>query len=110
MAPGRKKPAMRLSNVPPVKELCDKLGFQRASSRKVDNFMDMVHIFRKNYKTAGGTPGAELKDWNLATVQHELSIMASKFLDEAGNGDRFWSETRTWKKDGDFNYPDDKML
>jgi hypothetical protein len=69
MAPGCKKPAMRLSNVPPVKELLDKLGFQRALSRKVDDFIGMVRIFRKNYKTSDGTLGAELKDWNLATVQ-----------------------------------------
>jgi hypothetical protein len=107
---GRKKPAMRLSNVPPINDLCDKLGFQHASFGIVDDFTDRLHMFRKNYKTSGGTPGAELKDWNLAAIQHELSTMALKFLDEAGNGNRFWSETRTWKKDGDFNYPNDKML
>ena len=86
------------------------LEIQCASSRKVDKFIDIVHIFRKNYKTSGSTPGAELKNWNLATVQHELSIMASMFLDEAGHSDRFWSETRPWKVDRDFNYPNDKIL
>ena len=54
MAPSCKKPAMRLSDVPTLKKLCDKLGFQRASSQTVDGFMNVVHVFRKNYKTSSG--------------------------------------------------------
>jgi hypothetical protein len=110
MGPIRKKPAIALSNIPPVKELCEKLGFRRASSRQESDFIDTTHAFRKKYKTPAGTPGSELTDWNLVTVQHELFTMAMKFLDEAGNGERFWSVSRTWKEDGDLHYPDDKML
>lgn len=44
-----------------------------------------VYIFQKNYKTSDGIPGAELKVWNLATVQNKQSIIASNFFDEAGN-------------------------
>lgn len=109
MGPCCKKPAMQLSNVPLLKELCNKLGFQCALSRTVDDFINVVYIFRKNYKTSDSIPGIELKDWNIAAVQNELSIIASTFLDEAGNGDRFWFETRAWKEDDDFNYPDNKI-
>jgi hypothetical protein len=107
---GCKKPAIQLSNILLINNLCNKLGFQYILFGIVDNFTDRLYIFRKNYKTSGSTPGAELKDWNLAAIQYKLSTIALKFLDKAGNGNRFWSETRTWKKDRDFNYPNNKML
>ena len=110
MRPARKKPAIPLSNVPPVKELCEKLGFQHALSRQVTDFVDTTRAFRKNYRTSNGTPGTELTDWNQGTIQHELFTMAIKFLDEARNGVRFWSDTRPWSEDGDLNYPEDKLM
>lgn len=36
--------------------------------------------------------------------------MAIKFLDEAGNGVRFWSDTRSWSEGDDLNYPEDKLV
>ncbi len=109
MAPGRSKPAVALSKVPSVKELCDKLGFARATPRETSVFTDTTHAFRKSYKTSDGSDGANLTDWNSTRVQQELSAMAIRFQDHSGNGERFWSDSRRWKEDGDLVYPEDRL-
>jgi hypothetical protein len=110
MAPGRTKPAVALSKVPSVKELCDRLGFERASPRETSVFTDTTHAFRKSYRTSDGGDGANLTDWNSLFVQQELSEMAINFLEQSGNGERFWSNSRRWKDDGDLTYPEDRTL
>ncbi len=111
MGPVRKKPAVSLSKVPSVKELCDRLGFERASPREVSVFTDTTHAFRKSYKTTNGSPGSDLVDWYSTEVQKDLSAMALDFLEQAGNGERFWSDSRRWKDVADnLTWPDDKTL
>lgn len=110
MTPKRKKPAMPLSKVPSVKELCDRLGFERASTMETSVFTDTTHAFRKSYKTTDGSAGANLTDWNSTSVQQELTAMAISFLDRSGNGVRFWSGSRRWMQEGDLTYPEDRTL
>jgi hypothetical protein len=103
-----KKPAVALSKVPSVKELCERLGFQRASLKDTNAFMDATHTWRKSYRTSGGTPGTELLLWNQLPVQSDLTIMAERFLEDRKNGDRFWSPARDWNHDSDVQYPEDR--
>jgi hypothetical protein len=110
MGAGRKKQAISLSQVPSVKELCDKLGFQQSSSRDTSAFTDTTHAFRKVYKTADGISGAELTDWKSTTTQRELMTMAHKFLDDNGNGEKFWSETKGRNEISELRYPKDKIM
>jgi hypothetical protein len=110
MAPGRKKSAVALSKVPSIKELCDSLGFERASPIETSVFTDTTHAFRKSYKCSNGSAGSDLTEWYSISVQQELAAMAMKFLTEKGNGERFWSDSRRWKGDGDLTYPEDRRM
>src|SRR5271163_1243193 len=101
MAPGRRKPAVAPSKVPSVKELCDGLGFERASPIETSVFTDTTHPFRKSYSCSDGSPGSNLTNWNSIDVQQELTAMAGSFLTERDNGERFWSDSRRWKQEGD---------
>jgi hypothetical protein len=91
-----------------VKELCNKLGFEQATPAETTVFTDTTHAFRKSYKCSNGDAGSVLTDWNSNSVQQELAAMAMEFLDDAGNGERFWSDLRRWKDDGDLMYPEDR--
>jgi hypothetical protein len=110
MAPNRKKPVVALSQVPSVKELCNRLGFERATPAETTVFTDTTHAFRKSYKRPNGSAGSSLTDWNSISVQQELTAMAMAFLADGGNGERFWSDSRRWKDDGDLTYPDDRRM
>ena len=104
-----KKPTVALSKVPSVKELCERLGFQHASLKETNAFLDATHTWRKAYRIGGGgTPGTELLLWNQLSVQSDLTIMAELFLVDRDNGDRFWSPTRSWNHDDDVQYPEDR--
>ena len=109
-----KKPAVALSKVPSVKELCEKLGFQHASLKETNTFIDASHSWRKSYRTSDGTSGTQLLQWNQPSVQLDLTTMAERFLENNGNvenernGDRFWSQTRSWNHDSDIQYPEDR--
>lgn len=103
-----KKPAVTLSKVPSVKEICERLGFQHASLKDTNAFTDATHAWRKSYKTSNGTAGTELLLWNELSVQLDLTIMAERFLEDKGNGERFWSPTRSWNHDSDVKYPEDR--
>jgi hypothetical protein len=100
---------MPLSKVPSVKELCDRLGFERASPIETSVFTDTTHAFRKSYRTSNGNPGSNLIDWYSTEVQQELSTMAMNFLEQGGNGVRFWSDSRRWKDMDDLTWPEDKI-
>lgn len=110
MAPSRKKPAVALSQVPSVKELCNKLGFERATQAETTVFTDTTHAFRKSYRCSNGSTGSSLTEWNSISVQQELTAMAMAFLADRGNGERFWSDLRRWKDDGDLTYPEDRRM
>jgi hypothetical protein len=116
MGPSNKtstKPTVALSKVPSVKELCERLGFQHASLKETNSFIDASHAWRKSYKTSDGTAGTALLRWNEASVQLDLKTMAERFLEDKGNEDkqnaeRFWSPARSWNHDSDVQYPKDR--
>ena len=105
---GSRKPAVPVSKVPSVRELCELLGFQRASLKDTNIFMDTAHNWRKSYTTSNGQPATQLLLWNQSSVQIELQAMAEKFLEDEGNGERFWSSSRTWSQDSDLQFPEDR--
>ena len=102
------KPSISLSKVPSVKELCELLGFQHASLKDTNAFMEATHFWRKSYKTRSGHAASQLILWNESSVQLDLEEMAQKFIEDKGNGDRFWSPDRSWNHDFDLQMPDDK--
>lgn len=110
MASGYQKPIVALSNVPSVGELCNRLGFENASQKETNTFTEATHEFRKSYKTSDGGAGINLTNWYAIDVQQELTAMATKFVDECGNSERFWSSSRRWKEYGDITYPEDRRM
>jgi hypothetical protein len=102
------RPTTSLSKVPSVKRLSELLGIQHASLKDSTVFMDATHAFRKSCKTIGGSLVATLVDWNLPSVQTDLRTAAGKFLDDNGNGERFWNPTRPWAQPSDLHYPKDR--
>jgi len=101
------KPAVALSKVPSVKELCEQLGFQRASIKEMDVFLEATRTWRKTYKTSDDSPGSDLLRWNDPIVQLELRWMAEDFVRDNGNGDRFWGPSRNWYDDSDVQFPEE---
>lgn len=110
MSPSRRKPDVALSQVPSVKELCNRLGFQRATQTETTVFTDATHMFRRSYKCSDGTAGSDLTDWNSPRVQQELAAMAMAFLAARGNGELFWSDCRRWMDEGDLTHLEDKRM
>jgi hypothetical protein len=102
------KPEVRMTKVPAISQLTEHLGFQHASRIETENFLGAVHAWRKSYITDGGLPGKELLQWNKPEVQIELGLMAERFVDNNGVGERFWSIERDWFQASDLEYPDDK--
>jgi hypothetical protein len=103
----RMKPSITLSKVPSVKELCDRLGFENASSKVITHFTDSTHNWRKHFKTPGGVKGATLIDWSKPQVQEDLYNMAMKYLD-SGYGQKYWTGPKDWNPEPDFRYPEDR--
>ena len=99
------RPSLSLSKVPSVKKLSEDLGMQHASVKESTEFMDTIHAFRKSCTTANGSPVAKLLEWNLPSVQEGLRTAAVKFLDDNGNGERFWNPDRPWAQPSDPHYP-----
>jgi hypothetical protein len=102
------RPTTSLSKVPSVKRLSELLGIQHASLKDSTVFMDATHAFRKSCTTVDGPLVATLVDWNLPSVQTQLRTAAVKFLDDNGNGERFWNPTRPWAQPSDLHYPKDR--
>jgi hypothetical protein len=102
------KPSVPLSKVPSVKELCEQLGFQYASLKDTNRFMEVTRAWRKSYQTTSGRLAADLRSWNEPSDQLDLEEMAQKFIDDRGNGERFWSPSRSWNHDSDLQFPEDR--
>ncbi|KAG4427804.1 hypothetical protein IFR05_016713 [Cadophora sp. M221] len=100
------KPAVSLSKVPSIKEICESLGFQSASIKDTDKFLDTTRAFRKSYQITPGVTTADLLRWNDAAIQCELRNMAELFLKDGDNGDVYWGTKRYWYSSG-LQYPDD---
>jgi hypothetical protein len=105
---GSKKPAVTLSKVPSVRELLERLGFQHASLKDTNAFTEATHAWRKSYRTTNGTSGTDLLFWNESPVQIDLTVMAERFLEDKSNGERFWSPSRSWNRESDVQYPEDR--
>lgn len=101
------KPSVPLSKVPSVKELCEQLGFQRASIKDTDTFMDATRAWRRSYKTSKNLPGGDLLRWNDPAVQSELKEMAATFLETGDNSERFWGFSRNWYHPSDIQFPEE---
>ncbi|PMD36850.1 hypothetical protein L207DRAFT_569010 [Hyaloscypha variabilis F] len=103
------KPSLPLSKVPSVRELCELLGFQQASLKDTNTFMEAARAWRKSYHTSSGRPATKILHWNQPSDQLDLEEMAQDFLDKrGGNGERFWSPDRSWNRDSDLQLPEDR--
>ncbi|PVH76070.1 hypothetical protein DL98DRAFT_642396 [Cadophora sp. DSE1049] len=100
------KPAVSLSKVPSIKELLEPLGFQSASIKDTDKFLETTRAFRKSYQGPAGSTNVFLLQWNEPLVQCEYRNMAKIFLEDDDNGDRYWGSKRYWYSAG-LQYPDD---
>jgi hypothetical protein len=99
-------PALSLSKVPSVRQLSEILGIQHASLKDSTVFMDAILAFRKSCTTIDGSLVSTLVKWNLPSVQRDLRTAVVKFLDDHGNGERFWKPTRSWAQPLDLHYPE----
>ena len=102
------KPSIPLSKVPSVKQLCELLGFQHASLKDTNTFMEETRTWRKSHKANSGRDASKLLRWNDAEDQLDLEEMAEKFIDHKGNGERFWSKMRSWNHDSNLQFPEDR--
>jgi hypothetical protein len=103
------KPAVALSKVPSVKELCELLGFQRASLKETNVFVQATHAWRKSYKTDHGEAGGTLLSWKSPAVQRDLRQMAEGFLNHNDKGVQFWGPSRPWGQLSDLHFPEDRL-
>lgn len=76
------------SQVPIVKELCEKLGFESLSDRQP--LLDSTHQWRRMYLCKDGTFGKDLIQWKSLDTQRKLRKMAEEYVECSGNGPRFW--------------------
>ncbi|KAE9376558.1 hypothetical protein N431DRAFT_332235 [Stipitochalara longipes BDJ] len=103
------KPSVSLSKIPSVRALCESLGFQHASLKDTNTFMEAARAWRKSYHTSSGRPATDLLHWNRSSDQLDLEEMAQNFLDKrGGNGERFWSPDRSWNHDSALQLPEDR--
>jgi hypothetical protein len=82
------QPAVLLSKVPPLRDICDALGFR--NSKDANTFTDFTHKWRKTYRTDDNRLGTDLVDWKLPRTQDDLARMADTFLHGVGIGEKFW--------------------
>jgi len=101
-------PSLLASKIPAIENLHDLLGFHGASLKEMDSFKDTAHLWRKSYKTSDGKAASDLLNWKEPLIQQQLTEAAEKFLDNDGNGERFWSANRAWIQDSDLQFPADR--
>lgn len=97
-----------LSKVPSIKQLCEVLGFQHATLKDTNAFMENTRAWRKSYKLTSGRDASRLLRWNDAQEQLDLEELAQKFIDYEGNGERFWGENRSWNHISTLQYPENR--
>lgn len=93
--------------IPQIRELQDKLGFDGTDGRSPTGLRDATHYFRKVYLTSDGTPGTDLKDWKILRTQSELLRMARTFLEDERYGMKFWSASTNSSSKRGLEYPKD---
>ncbi|KAH8810882.1 hypothetical protein F5884DRAFT_749288 [Xylogone sp. PMI_703] len=103
-----KKSTVPIGQVPLVRVLCELLGFQRASVRDTQSFLETMHAWRKSSVTSDGEKIGNMLNWRDPRVQTELAAMSTRFL-ESDNAQRFWSPDRSWWQEGDLRFPEDKV-
>ena len=95
------------NQIPQIRELQDKLGFDGTDGRSPADLIDATHRFRKEYLTSDGRPGRDLKDWKTPRTQAELLRMARTFLNDEHYGRKFWSASANSSSKRGLEYPKD---
>ena len=101
------KSPLAQSQIPQIRELQEKLGFDGSDGRTPAELRDATHHFRKEYLTSDGTPGRELKDWKSSRTQAELLRMAWTFLADELYGMKFWPASTNSSSKRGLDYPKD---
>lgn len=101
------KTLLAQSQIPQIRELQEKLGFDGRDGRSLADLRDATHHFRKEYLTSDGTPGRDLKDWKNSLIQAELLRMARTFLEDKHYGMKFWSASANSSSKRGLEYPKD---
>lgn len=78
-------------DIPRGKDLCDHLGFSPEFGRKSTELCNLTHTFRRQYRTAQGILGSELKRWS--SDQQELHNLVVAFLEKDHTGAKLWPAT-----------------
>jgi len=65
------------------------------------------------FKASSGRDASKLLQWKDTEDQLDLEEMAQNFLnhkgdEDEGNGERFWSNKRSWNRDSDLQFPEDR--
>lgn len=104
------EPEILEKDIPGVRTLIEKLGFQYATTQQTKIFSSASLTWRKSYMNDTTLPKKNLNKWAMPDVRNELGVMADYFLVRDGGGERFWSAERDWIKDKntDLIYPKDK--
>lgn len=97
-----------LGKIPLINRLYEQLGLQFASVDDRKLYLDETYRWRREYVTSQGQPAKMLLDRRDPKVQRELKLMATKFLEDGDNAQRFWSSSRAWWKEGSVKFPDDR--
>jgi len=79
------------SNIPGVGILREQLD-QTDASLHGRSFIHLLLGFRVGYTTSNGVAGTEFNDWKSLEHQAALRQMATVFLDDLGNGQKFWPD------------------
>jgi hypothetical protein len=74
----------------------------------MDSFKNAAHLWRKSYETSDSKPASDLLNWKEPLIQQQLTETAEEFLDNDGNGEKFWPATRTWFQDSNLQFPADR--
>jgi hypothetical protein len=104
--PAKSNSALRSSKIPRVRELCESLGFGKATVTEEQVFIDATDKWRRSYIHGGRQIGADFLAWKKPDVQEILDQMARQFILQDNNGAKFWSTTRPWRHGSDLHFPD----
>ncbi|KAM5360300.1 hypothetical protein ACJZ2D_013859 [Fusarium nematophilum] len=83
----------KVGEIPGIKVLRHLLGLGTPRDKQSIYFGQVLKTFRRNYKTADGTPGSSFMKWRDHHHQRGLSQMADDFLEKERRGPQFWPDT-----------------